>query len=136
MMALLLAMKNLDWFAGTGLKNPEFGMTTRQVSIFFAVYVFFQVWNQINCRSLTPRESGFTGMFRNRTFLMIVGTVAVVQIAITSVPVLAGVFKVEPLGVVDWLLIIAFTSSVLIFAEIARQLRREGGEPAPRPLPA
>jgi len=36
-----------------------------------------------------------------------------------------AVFKVEPLGVVDWLLIAAGTASVLVFAEVARLLRRK-----------
>ncbi len=130
MMAMLLGMRYGHWFAGTGEINPEFGMTTRQVSLFFAVYVFFQVWNQINCRSLTPQESGFKGIFNNGTFLLIVGLVVVVQVLITSIPVLAGIFKVEPLSWLDWLLIVAFTSSVLIFAEIARQVRR-AQPPAP-----
>ena len=34
------------------------------MSIFFTVYVFFQVWNQINCRSLTPERAGCTGLWR------------------------------------------------------------------------
>src|SRR5439155_15815444 len=33
--------------------------TVLQVSLFFSIYVFFQVWNQISCRSLTPEVSGF-----------------------------------------------------------------------------
>src|SRR5262249_21696968 len=107
-------------------------------SIFFAVYVFFQVWNEINCRSLTPETSGFHNILGNRIFLGIVGTIAVVQVAITSVPALAYVFSVEPLGVLDWLAILAFTSTVLIFAEVARQVRRAQHRPAPvlAPRPA
>jgi Ca2+-transporting ATPase len=80
---------------------------------------------------LTPDTSGFHNIFANRTFLIIVGTIAVVQVVLTSVPALAHIFHVEPLGIVDWVLIIAFTSSVLIFAEIARQVRRGGGETVP-----
>jgi Ca2+-transporting ATPase len=94
--------------------------------------VFFQVWNQINCRSLTPQESGFKGMFHNRTFLMIGATIVVVQILITSIPGLAAIFKLEPLGVLDWGLIVAGTASVLLFAEAARQLRRKN-EALPAP---
>jgi len=138
MMVLLLGMRYGNWFAGDLLPSPEFGMTIRQVSIFFAVYVFFQVWNQINCRSLTPEESGFKNIFANRTFLIIVGTIAVVQIVITSVPALGGVFKVEPLGVVDWLVVIVATSSVLGFAEVVRQIRRSrarASAPQAQPIP-
>jgi Ca2+-transporting ATPase len=131
MLTLLVGMENYGWFDSTwptGERSEAFPeLTTRQVSIFFAVYVFFQVWNQINCRSLTPKESGFWGILRNPTFLTIAGTVAVVQILITSVPFLGAVFKVAPLGVVDWLVIILGTATVLLFAEVARLVRRTVG---------
>jgi Ca2+-transporting ATPase len=95
--------------------------TVFQVSIFFSIYVFFQVWNQINCRSLSPRESGFHRIWENPTFLVIAGAVAVGQVVIVTIG--GPVFKVEPLPVVYWVGIITFTSSVLIFAEIARRAR-------------
>jgi Ca2+-transporting ATPase len=96
--------------------------TVYQVSLFFSIYVFFQVWNQINARSLTPDMSGFDRIFQNPTFLAIAGTVAVGQVLIVTFG--GNVFKVEALGLVDWLCVIAFTSTVLIFAEVARRLRR------------
>lgn len=124
MMGLLLGMEYGGWFA-TGEKSTEFPeLTVRQVSIFFSVYVFFQVWNQINCRSLTPEVSGLWGLARNPTFLMIAGTVAVVQVIIVSVPFIASVFKVAPLAWSDWLTIITGTASVLVFGEVVRRLRR------------
>lgn len=95
--------------------------TVFQVSIFFSIYVFFQVWNQINCRSLTPERSGLTGIWRNPTFLAIAAAVAIGQIVIVTFG--GNIFKVEPLSFWVWLAIIAFTSSVLIFAEIARAIR-------------
>src|SRR5262249_49240789 len=138
MLGLLAGMKYGHWFAGGGPGNPKVGMTTRQVSIFFAVYVFFQVWNEINCRALTPEVSGFHNILHNWTFLSIVGTIAVVQVLITSVPGLASVFDVEPLNVLDWLLILIGTASVLVFAEIVRQIRLRQREvsPALAPRPA
>ena len=97
--------------------------TVYQATLFFNVYVFFQVWNQINCRSLTPLASGFQGLFQNVTFLTIVGTVIVVQIALMSIAPLADIFKVAPLSPIDWLVIIASTASVLVFAEVWRRVR-------------
>jgi Ca2+-transporting ATPase len=123
MMGLLAGMKYGGWFAGGGAVDPEFGMTTRQVTIFFSVYIFFQVWNEINCRSLVPEVSGFHGLFGNPTFLTIGGIIAVVQVLIVSVPWLGQLFKVEPLGLVDWALVLAGTASVLVFAEVARRVR-------------
>jgi Ca2+-transporting ATPase len=123
MLTLLLGMKYGHWFAGDGAKSVEFApLTTRQVSIFFATYVFFQVWNQINCRSLTPETSGLR-VWENPTFMMIAGTTAVVQVVITSVPFIADVFKVEPLGLLDWAFVIVGTASVLLFGEAWRLVR-------------
>jgi len=92
------------------------------VGLFFTIYVFFQVWNQINCRALTPETSGFHNLFSNRVFLLIAGATAVGQVLIITIG--GPVFKVEPLSVLQWLLVIAGTSSVLIFAEVARLIRR------------
>jgi Ca2+-transporting ATPase len=96
--------------------------TVFQVSLFFSIYVFFQVWNQINSRSLTPDMSGFQRITQNPTFIIIAAIVAIGQIAIVTFG--GAVFNVEPLGWADWLVVIVATSSVLIFAEIARRLRQ------------
>jgi Ca2+-transporting ATPase len=122
MMALLLGMKYGHWFRGPGEPSQEFpALTDRQVSIFFTVYIFFQVWNEINCRSLVPEVSGLSGLFHNPVFLGIVGGIVVVQVVIVTFAY--SLFKVEPLSLQDWLVIAAATSSVLIFAEVVRRLR-------------
>jgi Ca2+-transporting ATPase len=122
MIGLLLGMQHAGWFGGGEAKSHEFPeLTYRQVTVFFTVYVFFQVWNQINCRSLSPRESGLHRLFENPQFLLIASLTVVGQVLIVT---LGGkVFNVEPLGVVDWLAIAAATSSVLVFAEVSRRLR-------------
>jgi len=122
MMVLLLGMRYAGWFADG---EDVGGLTTRQVTIFFTVYVMFQVWNQINCRSLTPRRSGLAGLLRNPTFLTIIGLILLGQVVIVTFG--GEIFKVRPLSVLDWLLIALGTSSVLIFAELARLIRRRTG---------
>lgn len=122
MLALLIGMEHGGWFAGTGPHSAEFPtLTMRQATIFFTVYVFFQVWNQINCRSLSPRESGLKGLFANPTFLAIASLTVVGQVLIVRFG--GAVFQVEPLEFRDWLIIAAATSSVLLFAELARRVR-------------
>ena len=125
MMVLLAGMQWGRWFAGEKPPSNDFpGLTLRQVTIFFTVYVLFQVWNQINCRSLTPEISGFHNLFANKAFLAIAATVLAGQVLIVSLPSLGVVFKTEPLSIMDWLLILAGTASVLVFAETTRRLRR------------
>jgi Ca2+-transporting ATPase len=124
MMTMLAGMEWGGWWSSGSEPAPKFGnLTIRQVSIFFTAYIFFQVFNQINCRSLTPETSGLRGVFRNPVFLAIAGTVAVVQVLIISVPYIGRVFDVAPLSALDWLGIVIGTSSVLIFSEIARRIR-------------
>jgi P-type Ca2+ transporter type 2C len=121
MIGLLIGMNHLNWFAGQGPHSDEFPLTYRQMTIFFTVYVFFQLWNQLNCRSLSPEESGLYRLFENPQFLFIACLTVAGQVLIVS---LGGrVFNVEPLSVIDWLVIAAATSSVLVFAEMARRVR-------------
>lgn len=128
MMGLLVGMQHYGWFAQppTGDVSPAsqafLGFTVRQVTIFFSVYVFFQVWNQINCRSLTPNQSGLSGVQHNPVFLAITGVIILGQLAIVSYG--GTIFQVEPLSWQDWLLIAAVTSSVIVYAEVVRLLRR------------
>jgi Ca2+-transporting ATPase len=119
MLALLLGMEQWNWFAGSGPASSEFPtLTVRQATIFFTTYVFFQVWNQINCRSLTPNESGLKGLFKNPTFIGIASLTVLGQWLIVQFG--GAVFHVEPLALMDWLAIAAGTSSVILFAEVAR----------------
>jgi len=107
MLGLLVAMK-AGW-----LGNQE--------GLFFSVFVFFQVWNLINCRSLTPDTSGLSGLLRNAAFVAIASSVAIGQIMIVTFG--GAIFKVRPLSPLAWVGIIAATSSVLVFAEVARRIR-------------
>jgi len=118
MLSLLIAMSR-GFLTGDGPIVE--GFTMRQATLFFSIYVFFQVWNQINARSLTPDTSGLDGILANPTFLLIAGVVALGQIAIVTFG--GSVFHVEPLGVLEWLGVIGFTASVLVFSEIARWIR-------------
>ncbi|AWM38602.1 Calcium-transporting ATPase [Gemmata obscuriglobus] len=122
MLVMLVGMQYGGWFAGDGAASEFPGLTLRQVTLFFSVYVFFQVWNQINCRSLDPGESGLRGLFANRQFLLIAALTVVGQVLIVTFG--GKVFNVAPLGVLDWLAVAAGTSSVLLFAEVARRVRR------------
>jgi Ca2+-transporting ATPase len=128
MFALLVGMQHGGWFAHPpggprSAPSDQFaGFTVRQVTIFFTVYVFFQVWNQINCRSLTPDVSGLRGLFRNPVFWAITLAIVIGQAAIVTFGGI--VFHTEPLRGADWAVTAAATASVLVFAEIVRRVRR------------
>ena len=120
MMLLLNGMATKGWFAGEGERAGD--LTARQATIFFTAYVFFQVWNQISCRSLSPEVSGLRGLHKNPIFLAIAALIVVGQLLIVTFG--GRLFAVEPLAALDWAVIAAGTSSVLLFAEVARRMRR------------
>jgi Ca2+-transporting ATPase len=121
----LLAALRAGWCRGPGGPSVAFPeLTARQVAVFFTTYVFFQVWNQVNCRSLVPEVSGLRGLHRNPTFLAVTAVTLVGQVLIVTW--FGPAFAVEPLAPADWLAIAAGTSSVLAFAEVVRRLRRAG----------
>lgn len=125
MLALLLGMKNYNWFAGGMPPDPEWEfnpLNAHQVSIFFTTYVLFQVWNIINCRSLSAYESGLKGVFTNPTFLAVMLLILFGQVLIIQVG--GSVFKVTPLGILDWAIILAATSVVIIKAEVFKFFQR------------
>ncbi len=95
-------------------------------AIVFSTYVFFQVFNEINARSIDPSRSPFKGILRNRMFLIILALIVVIQIGITQIGGRLGeqVFRTTPLSVGTWLLILLGASSALLFGEIMRNVRR------------
>ena len=77
-------------------------------------------------RSILTREGFF--YFLVSLSLLVAGLIQQVNLillvfTLAAGPFLASIFKVEPLAVDDWLVIAASTASVLVFAEIARQVR-------------
>jgi Ca2+-transporting ATPase len=111
----------LGLLIGIKVMAPQGTLLIHREGLFFSVYVLFQVWNLVNCRSLTPEQSGLSGLWRNPIFIAVACGVAIGQIIIVT---FAGpVFKVQPLSPLEWLAVIAATSSVLVFGEIVRRIR-------------
>jgi Ca2+-transporting ATPase len=124
MLGILLAMKHGALFQREYEAADYAGkISPTQAGMFFSIYVFFQIFNMINCRSLTPTESGFSKLFVNPFFLGIVFAIAVGQILITEWEWMANIFKIGTLHWNEWLLVLLITPSVLIFGEVARQVR-------------
>jgi Ca2+-transporting ATPase len=89
----------------------------------FAVLAVSQLFHSYNCRSLT--ESLFKiGVFTNKSLLLATGVSFVLQMAVVYLPPLQTVFKTEPLGLVDWLLVIAISSLPLWGTEIYKTMHK------------
>lgn len=118
LMMLVLQATN---FLGADLQEPR-----QFTAVIFAVYVFFQVFNEFNCRVLTPSRSAFNGLTKNKNFLLVIVLTVVVQIVLTQ---FGGViFNTAPLPFEMWLKIILLTSTSLIFGEILRYFRRKSAQ--------
>jgi Ca2+-transporting ATPase len=97
-------------------------LTLRQATILFTAYVMFQVWNMFNCRSLSGGASAFANLAGNPNLLFVAAAIVGFQVVIVTF--LGPIFQTVPLGIVDWVVIIAATSSVLVLGEFFRMLAR------------
>ncbi len=86
-----------------------------ELTIFFSLFVFLQFWNLFNARAFATGRSAFH--FKGcGSFLGIVLTILIGQILIVT---FGGVFfNVVPLKLTDWMIIIGFSSLVMILGEI------------------
>jgi len=116
---LLMAAGTLGVFY-YGLMN--YG-TVAAMSMAFTTFVFFQLFNVLNCRS--QDESLFKiGFFTNIMTVISIVLVIIIQVAIIYVPLLQKVFQTTPLDVYQWIVIILTSSTVFIVYEIVKWVRR------------
>jgi Ca2+-transporting ATPase len=89
----------------------------------FIVLACSQLFHAFNCRSMT--ESLFKiGVFTNGKLLLATGVSFLLQMAVVYVPFLQRVFKTEPLGLFDWLLVLLISSCPLWAMEISKAVRK------------
>jgi len=109
--AILLAL--LYVFSTTGE-----GLTLYKMSMFFTVFVMLQFWNMFNAKAYHTGESAFHNMRNSLGFVAVLFLILLGQILIVTYG--GTVFRVTPLKVDDWLIIIGATSTVLWVGEIFR----------------
>ncbi len=89
----------------------------------FIVLSCSQLFHSFNCRS--THYSIFTLGFLTNTRLIWATLVSfLLQMSVVYIPVLQGIFKTEPLGLYDWLLVLAISSFPLWAMEITKLLNR------------
>jgi len=98
-------------------------------TIAFTTMAVFQLWNVFNMRS--ARTSIFRlGLTSNLYVLASVVASLLLQLAVLYLPLLQTVFRTMPLGLTDWILITAVTSTVFFAVEFYKYLYRRGVVPA------
>lgn len=99
-----------------------YGMT-----IFFTTFVMLQFWNMFNAKAfMTGAESAFRHLSFKSGFILVALIILVGQLLIVSFG--GEMFRVVPLSLEHWLMIIAGTSIVLIAGEVNRLFLRRRKE--------
>ncbi len=92
----------------------------------FIVLSCSQLFHSFNCRNMT--ESLFKiGIFTNKKLILAASISFFLQMAAVYVPFLQNVFKTEPLGIFDWVLVIAISSFPLWAMEVIKAINKKGG---------
>ena len=81
-------------------------------TLLFNVFVWMQIWNEFNCRSVRFHRSPFRGLADSRTFLAIVGVIVVLQVLLIQFG--GQVFSTVALSWDDWLLSIGLGATVIV----------------------
>lgn len=95
-------------------------LSAYELTVFFAIFVFLQFWNMFNAKAYRSGSSALAGLRSCRYFLLIALVIAGGQILITTFG--GGVFRVVPLDLYSWVLIVGATSVVLLGGELLRSL--------------
>ena len=92
----------------------------------FIVLSCSQLFHSFNCRSMT--ESLFKiGIFTNKKLILATGVSFLLQMAAVYVPLLQKVFKTEPLGMLDWVLVVVISSFPLWAMEAVKIINKKTG---------
>jgi Ca2+-transporting ATPase len=94
-------------------------------AICFVTLILMQFFNALNCRS--ERRSLFQiGVFGNRWLWLAILWECVVLMLVLYIPFLQGAFRVFPLGVGDWLIVVFSASTIFMVAEVYKLVSRKG----------
>ncbi len=111
--------------------------SAEHLSVIFTTFVFLQVFNELNARSLSGHESAFHQLHRSRGFLTILALICLVQVLLTQFG--GRLFQTTPLSPATWLRVLAFASTALLVGAFLRLLMRRlgvGDSPAAGSAPA
>ncbi|GGA46595.1 calcium-translocating P-type ATPase, PMCA-type [Okeania sp. KiyG1] len=96
-------------------------VTPYELSLFFTTFVMLQFWNMFNAKCFGLKESAFSNISKNVSFVAIAAFIFVGQILMVQFG--GAVFRTVPLSLRDWLVIVGGTSIVLWIGEIWRLIQ-------------
>jgi len=118
-LAFVYALLSYGWtFA-----NPVEFAELKARSMVFATMVFFEIFFALSCRSFS-RTFLSTGPLGNKPLVVVVLGQALIMPFLFQAPVLASIFSVTALTLVEWLFALALGSLGFVFSELVKLLRR------------
>lgn len=106
------------------------GMDVHELTLFFTTFVMLQWWNLLNAKALGSDHSAFHQLLSDRTLLLVMLLVLVGQWGIVTFG--GEMFRVTPLSLKEWGVILLVTSPVLWIGEILRLLKKSPSPSLPR----
>jgi Ca2+-transporting ATPase len=122
-LGLVMAFGTIFLFSWAFDPNDVAGTEDYAKTMAFTVFVVFQLFNVLNCKSQT--ESVISKKIIENKFLIgaIIGCFFL-QLLLIYVPILQTLFHTVPLGLTDWLLIIGIAFSILVIEEAIKIYKR------------
>ena len=123
---LTLYFKSGAWFGGFMSITDVIGEDITVNTLVFNTFIFCQVFNELNCRtigpgtlqSLNPDLNIFNGVFRNKTFLVVISITILLQVIIVQFG--GKVFSVNGLNWQGWIISIFIGMGSLIIGVLVR----------------
>ncbi len=98
------------------------GLTVRELTVFFTVFVMLQWWNLFNAAALGSVHSAFRHLTSDKGLLLVLAIILVGQWVIVTFG--GRMFRTEPLDFATWMGIIVATAPVMVVGEVARAVAR------------
>lgn len=110
-----------NFFASMFKFNSSGELSTEELSMFFTIFVFFQIWNLFNAKAFQSGHTAFYNLKGSKVFFMVVVGIIIGQYIIVTIG--GQMFSVTPLSWQNWGLIIALTSLIMIVPTIMKFIK-------------
>ena len=96
--------------------------STYEVSIFFSIFVFVQIWNLFNAKAFESGHTAFYKLKESKVFFLVVIGIMIGQYIIVRFG--GQMFSVTPLNKFDWIAIISITMLIMVVPLISNLIGR------------
>lgn len=115
---LLQIRENTFVWNANNLPAGYASVTRYELSLFFSLFVFMQIWNLFNAKAFRSGKSAFYDLKRSKSFLLVFLFIFVCQWLLMAVG--GQIFSLVPLHWGDQIWVILFTSLVVFIPELLR----------------